>query len=275
MWVARHQIQNVAVQYWSSKALSVLRKVCYPVDYARFGERLPQVQSNPRPLVIQFPFYMMTRGTKNVSESRVSVAGRSSNNVAEGRVSKDSKKQKKRERGQKFRIRKVLREDERPAEKNLGRGRVREFDIFPSDAGNDALPRKMRNLFSAKAALELKSTASSNPMYPCAPTKKKLQSDHRKEVLAKSDIGKSARQIVVEAVRKNSHQHEKKKAYYKKRDERKKMQREQRKMRRGRRSDDEDFMGDTDPKFSWNHPRFGEQAQAPPKLDKSFRRKRL
>lgn len=238
------------------------------------------------------------------------------------------KKKKLRVRGEKPRERSVLPQHERAAEVSFGRGRVRQLDLKPSRNAEMAVPRRMRALFAAKAAIEAKAAAAAAPLVSAVNVRAAASGsavargsevrEVRGEKMQKSNGGvssaageeeislavkekrKTARQIVVEAVRKNSHQHGKKKAYYERREARAIAKKERAKLRRRKRKagdsdsdiDVEEWNDDNDDNdeagglgvgqrsFSYGRsgsrrhgqqdttvPRFGEQAQAPPKLN--------
>lgn len=196
---------------------------------------------------------------------------------------------KKRSRGKKPRARAVVECGEGPCEKMVRPGKRRELNLPPMSNSDDRLPRKMQNLLATKTALETKSRVSAKSsdgshVFPShsesnkethskGACKRRLgaskatlgdtSNDIRPELLGKEEL----RQYVVRTIRKNTHQYEKKKAFY----ARKKAKAALRKQkRRSERTDDTD--GDSDSESgrgsSYNAycPRFGEQAQAPPKL---------
>lgn len=179
-----------------------------------------------------------------------------------------SKKKRKRVRGEKPRFLKVSRQDERAPDVRLGRGRTRQLDIKPKPSAEDAVPRKFRALLAAKAALQQRdehrqnpAAAGARPLLFGATTSAavakssagqrgvqgKAKSDEK--LIAKIGDGKAqparkrqtAKEIIIETTRKNSHQYAKKKAYHARREEHAAERKEKRKRRRrrARRGDDD------------------------------------
>lgn len=157
--------------------------------------------------------------------------------VAAGGVEKKhTKKRKKRVRGEKARERTVLRQDERPAEVKLGRGRIRELDVAARSSTEAKMPRKMRALFAAKRGLEAKAAAKQQcakaavtPLGRGAPAAKDPAGAAKKAPVAKR---KSNRELVIETVKKTTRQYEKRKAFHAKREERAAVAKEKKKRRR-------------------------------------------
>lgn len=226
------------------------------------------------------------------SASPTIVASAAAPGVAAGGVEKKKKKKKSRVRGEKPRERLVLRQDERSAEVKLGRGRIRELDVAPKRSSETAMPRKLRALLAAKASLEAKAAAKLRQTEVSAPLGRGTSA---KPVVAKpvatkvvpEQKRKTTRQIVIETVRKCSHQHEKKKAFHAKREERA-VARKQKRKRRRRQSviDSDDYIssgdeggeathGDVHTRHE-SHVGFSSkaQAQAPPRLQAVVQRHR-
>jgi hypothetical protein len=192
-----------------------------------------------------------------------------------GGVGKGKKKKKKvRVRGEKPRMRTVLREDERPSVVRLSRGRTREFDILPRRNAEMSMPRKMRTLLAAKSSLQAKAAAKLRPAVP--PTLTTAAKEELPPQTAVPQERKTTRQIVIETVRKNSHQHVKKKAYHAKREERAAARKERRKHRRRRTGSDSDDGVRVERAGPAAPPGFSSraQAQAPPKLNPVIKRHR-
>lgn len=174
--------------------------------------------------------------------------------VATGGVEKKhTKKKKKRVRGEKARERTVLRQDERPAEVKLKRGKIRELDVAARPSTEAKMPRKMRALFAAKRGLEAKAAAKqlsavavATPLVRGAPAAKDpTVAKEKKAPVAKR---KSNRELVIETVKKTTRQYEKKKMFHAKREERAAAAKEKKKRRRRKskmgsdvENDDDDF----------------------------------
>jgi hypothetical protein len=174
----------------------------------------------------------------------------------------------------------VLRQYERPAEVNLGRGRTRALDVAPKRTAEAAVPRRLRALLAAKAKLEtsahgqnavlvgrgfrLGSEANSQDNT----ASKGQHTENRKHTSASETPQRMTRkEILIQSVRQNSHQVEKKRAYFAKKAERADRRKERRRRRKsGQSSDCSGSEDNDDNETSVKRPRFGEQAQAPPKL---------
>jgi hypothetical protein len=194
--------------------------------------------------------------------------------VAAGGIAK-KKKKKGRVRGEKPRQRVVLRQDDRPAEVNLGRGRTRELDVAPKRSSENAMPRRMRALLAAKASLEAKAKATASvPQFIPVKAVKAAGSTGAAAKPATQENRKTTRQIVIETVRRNSRQHEKKKAFHAKREERAAAKKEKRKHRRRRSNADDYEISDDDVVAGSAQSGFTSQAQAqaPPRLDAVVKR---
>jgi hypothetical protein len=189
-------------------------------------------------------------------------------------------RRKKRVRGEKPRMRSVLRQYERPAQVNLGRGRTRALDVAPKRTAENAVPRRLRALLAAKAKLEmslegkdailvgrgLRRGSESRNNDHTGPKEKSSESQKKPNAL-EAPKRMTRKEILIQSVRQNSHQVEKKRAYYAKKAERADLRKERRKRRRSGQSSDCSGSEDSDDvETHVKRPRFGEQAQAPPKL---------
>jgi hypothetical protein len=199
-------------------------------------------------------------------------------------ASKSKPRKKKRVRGEKPRERTVLRQYERPAELRLGRGRTRALDVAPTRTAETAVPRRLRALFAAKARIEKQSSdrqiLSISARRVSGPAVVENGDDQKSARggahLSKVNHGKSVKplrrmsrnEILIQSVRKNSHQVEKKRAYFAKKAERAQLRKERRKRKRsGHDSDSSDPAdSESDGAAPVKRPRFGEQALAPPRL---------
>lgn len=215
------------------------------------------------------------------------------------------KKKKKRVRGAKPKLRKVLGPGESSDAKKIGRGRVRQLDMSPARGAEEALPRRLRALLGARDKIIRKQDDASVAMRvvntgapPKRPSGQRAelprregaegnQSARTKSQPAKANVetvrssgnkAKRTRDIVVQEMKAHSHQREKKRLFYEKRREKALARKERRKKRRrGRDSDgsgpDADYSSPSEDDTG-SAPRFGEQAEAPPKLDFGFRRRK-
>jgi hypothetical protein len=212
---------------------------------------------------------------------------------------KTTKKYKRRVRGEKARIRTVLRDDDRPAEVRLKGGQTRELNVKAKPSAEYAMPRRMRSLLMAKKALHAKDFAKVAAKAPCrvSSVTQTTATVPLAAVPMKPDVPEkrqTTRQIVIDQVRKHSHQQEKKRSYYQKKADRAEAKKARQKRRRERKdvesdwtSEDEDDEGGNGEVYSRDDvdatprakrvrrsepssipaaPRFGEQGLAPPKV---------